>query len=490
MKSVKKNVILNVIKQICTIVFPLITFPYAVRIIGTENYGMFSFSSSIISYVSLIASLGVTNYAIREGARLRESKALNHFINEIFTINALATAVAYLALFLLLLVWQKLHSYTALILVLSLNILFNTLGTEWINSVFEDYQYITIRYIICSILSVILLFIIVRNENDVLAYAITTMVSTIGGNIANIFYIRKKLGITPKLRLTKATFRHVPIVIVMFANTIASTIYINSDITVLGIIKDDYCVGIYGAASKIYMIVKGVINAAIMVVIPRISFLIQKQDKEKIHDLLTKTLSGIVLLLSPAVVGLIMLAKDIVNILAGDQFLESEQPLIILSVSLIFAVLACYYINGILIPYRKEKIVATLTIISAVVNIILNIILIPFWGYNAAAITTVISELIMFSGGVYFSRSFAKISVKRDLLLSGICGVMVGVVCYAGKMLLSNDLVIGTMVLSCSLVRMISCVIVCGILYVLILYLAKDNIGYDTMKQMLKKLKR
>lgn len=490
MKSFKKNVVLSIIKQICTIIFPLITFPYAVRIVGTENYGTFSFSSSIISYISLIASLGITNYAIREGARLRESKEFKCFVNEVFTINVLSTVVAFIVLFLLILVWQKLHSYSVLILVLSLNIIFNTLGTEWINSVFEDYEYITIRYIIFSIISVILLFIIVRDENDVLSYAITTMTGTIGGSIANIVYIRKKIGLIPKFQITESTFRHLPFVIIMFANTIASTIYINSDITILGIIKDDYCVGIYSAASKIYTIVKGVINAAIMVVIPRISYLIQKQEKEKIYSILTKTLSGIVLLLFPVVVGLTMLAKDIVYILAGNQFLDSEQPLIILSISLIFAVLACYFINGILIPYRKEKVVATLTMTSAIVNIILNIVLIPFWGYNAAAITTMISELIMFTGGMFFSKGFARISIKRDFVLSGICGAMVGFVCYACKILISSNLVIGSIVLSSSIVRMIVCVCVCGILYALILFVAKGNVGYDMMKQMLKKMKR
>ena len=275
MASVKKNVVLNVIKQICTVIFPLITFPYAVRVLGADNYGMVSFSNSIVSYISLIAALGLTNYAIREGARLRGSDKLNDFVNEIFTINVLATAFAYIALFLLLILWPKLNAYTTLILVLSINILFSTFGTEWVNSVFEDYQYITIRYIICSVLSLILLFLIVKDENDVIPYAITTMTGAIGGNIANMFYIRRKMGVKLKISFSKSIFKHVSAVIVMFANTIASTIYINSDITILGIFKDDHYVGIYTAASRIYTIVKGIINAAIMVVIPRISFFIK-----------------------------------------------------------------------------------------------------------------------------------------------------------------------------------------------------------------------
>ena len=104
MNSIKKNATLNVIKQICTILFPLITFPYATRILQTENYGMYTFSSSVVSYFTLIAGLGVTNYAVREGARIRNDKtSIISFVDEVFSVNIISTAISYIALILLIL---------------------------------------------------------------------------------------------------------------------------------------------------------------------------------------------------------------------------------------------------------------------------------------------------------------------------------------------------------------------------------------------------
>ena len=87
-KSVGINAVLNVIKQCCAILFPIITFPYISRVLQTENYGKVNFGNSIITYVTLFAALGLTNYAIREGARIRnDKKAFQTFANQVFTIN-------------------------------------------------------------------------------------------------------------------------------------------------------------------------------------------------------------------------------------------------------------------------------------------------------------------------------------------------------------------------------------------------------------------
>lgn len=66
-KSLKINTVLNVIKQLCSVLFPLITIPYVTRILQATNYGKVNFGSSIVSYFTLIAAFGITNYSIREG---------------------------------------------------------------------------------------------------------------------------------------------------------------------------------------------------------------------------------------------------------------------------------------------------------------------------------------------------------------------------------------------------------------------------------------
>ncbi|WP_436633922.1 oligosaccharide flippase family protein, partial [Lactobacillus acidophilus] len=151
-----------------------------------------NFSSTYVSYFILIAELGVGTYAVREGAKYRNRpKILNRFVDEVFTINVLATIMSYLLLFSSLIIFANLRTYFSCILVFSIQIIFTTIGTEWIYNIFEDYAYITFRSIAFQILSVILLFVCVRQKSDFLIYAAITVLSTVGSNIINFFYARK-----------------------------------------------------------------------------------------------------------------------------------------------------------------------------------------------------------------------------------------------------------------------------------------------------------
>ena len=103
-KKMGVNAALNLFKTALSIIFPLITYPYISRILGVENLGKINYTASIVGYFSLIAALGISTYAIREGGRIRSnSEKLSRLGNQIFTINILSTVVSYLLL--LLVVW-------------------------------------------------------------------------------------------------------------------------------------------------------------------------------------------------------------------------------------------------------------------------------------------------------------------------------------------------------------------------------------------------
>ncbi|HFI0817552.1 TPA: oligosaccharide flippase family protein, partial [Streptococcus suis] len=164
-KSLKLNMVLNTIKGITGIIFPLITFPYVSKVLGVTKIGEYNFANSIVSYFILIAGLGISTYAIREGARFRENtKRLQHFANEMFTINVISTIFSYLLLIILLLLVPKFTNYFSLLLILSLQVFFKTVGIEWIYSIFEDYAYITLRSIVFQFISLLLLFIFVKSK--------------------------------------------------------------------------------------------------------------------------------------------------------------------------------------------------------------------------------------------------------------------------------------------------------------------------------------
>ncbi|MDD6655893.1 MAG: oligosaccharide flippase family protein [Lachnospiraceae bacterium] len=128
-KSIKINSILNILKTLSSILFPLITFPYISRVLQPEYVGKVNFGASYINYFSLIASLGITTYAIRECSAVRKDKLkLERVASEIFSINVCTTGIAYILLFASLILFRRLDSYRTLIIIQSTVILFTTWG--------------------------------------------------------------------------------------------------------------------------------------------------------------------------------------------------------------------------------------------------------------------------------------------------------------------------------------------------------------------------
>lgn len=230
--SLRKNMILSMIKTIFSILFPLITYPYATRVLGVENFGKVSFGQSVISYITIIAALGISAYATREGGYYRNSRhKFNVFASEIFSFNILSTILSYVVLLLLIISSITIQQYAVLILVQSISILFITIGLDWVNIIFEDYLYITVRTLTVQILSLILLFLFVRNTDDYILYAGIQVISSGIIAILNNIYIRKYCTI----RLCNPNFKkHIVPVMILFSNSLAVNIYCSSDITMVG----------------------------------------------------------------------------------------------------------------------------------------------------------------------------------------------------------------------------------------------------------------
>lgn len=391
--SIKRNVILNIVRQCCNIIFPLITYPYVSRILMAENFGRYSFADSVVTLAMTAAGLGIGTYGLREGAKIRDDKdKIKTFSNEIFSINVFAMLIVYTGLFVLLVCNKRLNRDVLLIGILSINIATSVIGREWVNQIYEDFLYITIRYIAFQILAIILIFTLIKNTDDYVEYTVIMLIANSGGYITNFFYTQKYIPLryTFQCNLKK----HIKPIIYLAGVNLAVQIYIRSDITLLGFLRSDREVGIYSIISKIYTIIKALLNAVIVVMLPRLSNYEGKNNAAYEH-LLSQLMNCLIYLIFPCVTGLFFLSEDILFLVGGNEYLCGKITLQILCLALVFAVLACFYTNGILVVKRKDNGFFVATVISAVLNILLNWILIPHMGMNGAALTTVIAEFFV-----------------------------------------------------------------------------------------------
>ena len=444
-KSIKTNAILNSVRTVLNLLFPLITFTYVSRILSVGELGKYNFSSSIISYFLLLAALGIDKYAVREGTKYRDDrKKISQFSSEIFTINISSTLISYGCLFLYLIFSQKAQNYATCIIIFSIQIIFTTVGTEWLYVIYEEYKYITVRSIIFKIISIMLLFTFVKRPGDYLNYTAVTVFATVGSNVLNFIHARKLCNIHLKIHFEWMK-RLVPILII-FASNVAIQIYVTSDITMLGYLKNDYTVGIYGVSTKIYNAILPVLAAALTVTIPRFSLYAGMKMKKEYDSLMLKVANSLFVIIFPSVIGLIMLSKNIVLIIGGSKYEASQTSLIILSIAIFFSIFSTLFNQCVLIPYRREKYSLFSSVFSACEDIGLNFFMIPLLAERGAAITTVLAEFTMASMNFYNSRDIIGDIFINKITIRNILTILVGctsiiVICVMSSAFISNIII-------------------------------------------------
>lgn len=342
---------------------------------------------------------------MRDGAKLRQdSERFRRFSDQVFTISILSCLTACLLLAVTMFAVPWLGEYRPYLAVLALNIVFSALGVEWLYNIQEDYAYITLRNMLLRLFSLVLLFLFVRSEQDLLSYTAVSVSARIGTGILN--YRNAGKYHRPRIcRLTgTALRRHMPPILVLFAMSIATTIYVNSDVTILGFLCGDEAVGIYAVATRIYNTMKTILSAVIMVSIPHLSALLGEkkfpQFQKKAADIYKLLITG----LFPLLVGVLVLRREFVWLISGPAFFSAVTPLTILCGAIVFSICGWFWGHCILIPLGREKIVLYATAAGAVANILLNFLLIPLWGVNAAAFTTLVAEAVQCAFAYTYGR--------------------------------------------------------------------------------------
>lgn len=470
---------MNMVKTVVALIFPLITFPYISRVLQVENLGKVNFAHSVVNYFVLFATLGLKTYGIREGAALRNDRVkFQTFFSQVLTITSVSTAVSLAVLFALTFSSPLLREYDVLIMILSAAVVLPTIGCEWVCAAFEDYAYITIRSLLVQFLSLILIFALIQKPEDYYLYAFILVFSSQGSNIFNLFYIRRYV----KFSLTRKTDigLHIKPMLVLFASSLATTIYVSSDTTVLGLISGEYYTGLYTAATKLYSVIKNLISAIVVVSIPRFSYYYSSGKMEEYRSLLCRISKVLCLLAVPAATGVFVLSEDIILLISGDTYMEAASALRILSVAVVFVAASWVQSQCVLIPMKKEKWVLYTTAATAVLNVFLNLILVRKWQHNAAAFTTVIAEATVVL--VY------HLVIRKDVKIEGLSRQAAHAV--AGSVVMVVWLLFVKTWIGNVLFRLPAAIIGGIGIYSFVLLILKDEVAMGIAAQLLRRLKR
>lgn len=407
MKSMKKNYIYNVILKTVDMLFSLLLYPYVTRVIGPSFLGKVNYADSVVGYFVFIAQFGVALYAIRQIAQYRDDKEIfSEKVSELFTVN-LCCIVCALVLFVGVFFIPVLKEYRVLLLIYGTLIFANPLSINWVFDIKEEYEYIAVRYLAIRIVYVILILAFVRNDDDYILYAVFNVGITVVTMVVNLLHAKTFVEI--KIKFSPQILIHIKPMFWIFGSLLASNIFLNADITILGILKGDRDVGLYSVVVRVSRLINGFIAAINTTVIARASYLLKNGEREKYIYLVKKATQFILIVSIPSAMGLIALSEPIIFTLFGEKYVESINLLRWIAFNCVVSPLSGLVVHQIMIPHNHEKESFYVSCISSFVNVVLNIAFIPLFGTKVAAITTIVSELICIICSGWIVRREVKI---------------------------------------------------------------------------------
>lgn len=390
--SIQYNFIMNIILKMSAFVFPLISFPYVSRVLGASGNGKIAFAAAVVNYFSLFASLGIPSYGVKACAQVRDNKEkLSIIVQELLIINFCCMAVSYIVFIGMMLMVPEFRNERVLLWINSISILLSAIGVEWFYQAIEQYDYITFRNIAFKISSILLMFAFVKKPKDYIIYAGITVVGTYGSNVLNVLRLPRYVSL--KRTRKYSIKRHIAPIISLFLYNAATTIYTNLDTVMLGMMTIDKQVGYYNAAVKIKGILASVVTAMSAVLLPRVSYYLSNNNREEFSRIIKKTFQFVLLVSIPLVAFFNLAAKPTIMILAGEDYLPSIIPMQIITPAIIFIGIGSITAWQMLIPLCMEKVTVIGAVVGAIIDLIINFLLIPRFGASGAAVGTLIAEM-------------------------------------------------------------------------------------------------
>ena len=322
--NLKLNYVYRLFYDLLTIIVPFVTTPYVARVLGTGNMGIYSFTNSIITYFTLFAALGTASYGAREIAQHRDDKKASSKL--FWEIELMTVFTSGLCLLIWVFVILFSHENKYYFLAHTPLLIATLLDISWYFTGYEKISYIVLRNSFCKLISLVLLFKLVKDENDLIVYILINSVVMAVGNLSMWTYLPKMLE---KVNFKELSFkRHFKETLVYFIPTIATSIYTILDKTLIGAIThDNYANGYYEYATKILHILKNLVFTSVNAIMgARIAYLYAQERFDEIKQRIEKSMSFIFLMGFGASAGVIGIAKNFVPLFFG----EGNEPVIFL----------------------------------------------------------------------------------------------------------------------------------------------------------------
>jgi O-antigen/teichoic acid export membrane protein len=431
-KSISRNYLYNVSYQVLTLLTPFITTPYLSRILGPDGIGVYSYTTSIVSYFILFSTLGLSNYGQREIAYHRDDKHIQS--RTFFELNILR----FFLVFINLIAYYFVISFSAkdqvIYWIQALNIIAVLFDVSWFFQGLEEFGKIVFRNFVIRLLSITFIFLLIKTPEDLNKYIALLGTMNVLSGVSIWFYLPKYLIRVPLKELNP--FRNFKVIIELFLPQIAIQIYTVLDKTMIGLITSSPSEnGYYEQAEKVVKLSLTIVTSLGTVVLPRVAYSFAKKQYEEIKKLMMKSYQFVWFLTIPMCLGLIGISSHFVPWFFGPAY--TKVILLIQILSSLTIIIALSNVTGIqyLLPTNQQNLLTASVVCGSIVNFSLNLLLIRLYGSIGAAIASVVAETVVTVVQFYFVRHiFHPIDVLKLSVKYWMAGIlMLCLIYFAGK---------------------------------------------------------
>lgn len=448
--STRKNILYNGLLSVSQVIFPMITFPYATRILGPERLGTINFADSFCRYIMLIAALGIPVYGVREISKVaHDKKKLATVFSEIFCIHFFTTVLILAGYTCCILFVDKLRVSQGIYWWGGLMIFSNLFSIEWFFSGLSHFKFIALRTFVIRMLFVGLVFLLVRDAGDYITYFILLTLTIVGAGVFNVFYLFKTINPFTAVGFAGLS-RHFKPLVYLFAVIFAINIYITLDKVILGFLAGDSSVGYYSAVLRINSIALSIIGSFSIVIYPQLTRLYAENKMEDFTQMVNKVLDLILSICLPIAIGFCFCAPEVINIVAGDGYARAVLPMQILCLLCLLISLSNIFGNLVLASMAKDKQFSLSAFGAAVVSLLFSVVLIPSYKESGAAVANLLAELAICVFTFFFARKYVRFNLTPQKILFNILVCIPYVLLILGFKLLIASILLRSLVIVAS----------------------------------------
>lgn len=413
-KKLAGNFVSLTIVQGISILFPLIIFPYLLRVLGVEGFGVFTLIQTFIMYFDLLVSFGFGLTATQQiAAKKDDATSVNHIITGVYVIKLLLFGLSLIVYLVAAIFIPYVTENLLLVFVASLYLLGNLIMPDWFFQGIQKMKTISVAALLARCISLLLIFLLVKEKSDIV-YAILAM--GVGNVIAGIvgfallFRFHPYKWAFPGMAFLKAQFKESGFV---FSSIILAPFYSSVNIFILQFFSNPLTVGYYAVAEKIFTAVSMFTAIVNRTFYPHLAQLWEKSIKAY-RENVQKISVGFILAFAAIAIILFAGAEPILRIVAGNKsetdINQMAHLLRILCIGLIYSPFVSFFFQLMVLQGQKKETVPNI-VITVLINLVTASLAAKYFGATGMAINLCLIMLLI----AYLNyRGFKKGLLQRE----------------------------------------------------------------------------